>query len=391
MPKYTIEDARALAISKGGKFLSRYFRRANDKYWWACAENHEWMTRFTVVNSGCWCGICAIDKTRGALRDNFLKYTIEDVRRIAEERSGVLISNEYRTTKDILEWKCKEGHNWKAEFASVRKGSWCPTCAGYSTERLVRRMFEFIFKLPFIKARPEWLKSPLSNQKLELDGYNETLKIAFEYDGSYHAERVEFFQNDLSNIRARDEAKTQQCIEKGITLVRIPHTIRQPNLYAYILSQLPSTSKPPDTLLSVPMSTFEVVSKSEEKINDIRAWLAEKFPGAELLSQAYTSSRTELDFKCAAGHAVCQSWSELCKGNNICKMCAKTKKTQTIHLETVSRIDQYLSTHGYHPLDPTGYSGSHKKMTVKCRHCQTDRSVTWANLQNYDKRMCCSD
>lgn len=389
MPKYTIEDARALAISKGGKFISNSFRLVSDKYVFQCSKGHQWTTTFHVVNSlGCWCPKCAVEKSMGA-GNKTCKYTIEDAKRVAIERGGLLLSTEYRSVSDILSWQCKENHVWQAAFRNVHKNTWCPTCAGCSTERLVRRMFEFIFKQPFIKARPEWLKSPLSNQKLELDGYNENLKIAFEYDGIHHYEEVQFNKSSLSDIQSRDVAKTALCIEKGIILIRIPYTIKQPNLYAYILSQLPSI--PPDTPTSVPISTFEVVSKSEEKINDIRAWLAEKFPGAELLSRAYMSSRTELDFKCAAGHDIHRSWSDLCKGNHLCRSCGNIQKAQAIHLETISRINQYLASHGYHPLDQSTYNGSHKKMTVKCRHCQTDRSVTWANLQNYDKRMCCSD
>lgn len=388
MGRYTIEDARALAISKGGKFLSESFNRANDKYDWECSENHRWSTQFTIIKSmGCWCPTCAILASKGS-RDTKLKYTIEDVRRVASDRGGCLLSTSYRSVSENLSWQCKEGHIWKAAFRNVREKTWCPSCCGHSTERLVRRMFEFIFKEPFLKARPAWLISPLSNQRLELDGYNESLKIAFEYDGLFHYEQTEFIQSDLAKVQARDLAKSAQCAEKGILLVRIPYTVKQPDMYAYILSHLPSI--PPNTPQSVPMSTFEVVGKSEEKLNDIRAWLKTKFPGAELLSKAYTSSRAKLDFRCAAGHLLHQSWAELCKGNNICKKCGMLNKIQTKHQETIARINRYLASHGYVALDETTYNGSHNKMTVTCRHCQTDRKVTWANLQNYDKRMCCS-
>jgi hypothetical protein len=55
--------------------------------------------------------------------------TIDEAKRIAEEREGSCLSESIENSKDKLEWKCKFGHVWKALFSNVKRGSWCDKCA----------------------------------------------------------------------------------------------------------------------------------------------------------------------------------------------------------------------------------------------------------------------
>jgi hypothetical protein len=58
------------------------------------------------------------------------KYTIEDMQKLAEERGGKCLSEEYDGVSSKLEWQCKYGHTWKALPSNVMRGTWCPYCAG---------------------------------------------------------------------------------------------------------------------------------------------------------------------------------------------------------------------------------------------------------------------
>ncbi len=58
------------------------------------------------------------------------KVTIEEIQEIAMERDGKCLSDTYVNYKMKLLWECKEGHQWKAPPNNVKRGRWCPHCAG---------------------------------------------------------------------------------------------------------------------------------------------------------------------------------------------------------------------------------------------------------------------
>lgn len=83
-------------------------------------------------------------------------------------------------------------------------------------EEFVRETFETIFNKKFIKVRPDWLKSPKTKLNLELDGYCEELKIAFEYNGPHHYDPNYIYYHE--SVVWKDKFKKRRCKELGITL-----------------------------------------------------------------------------------------------------------------------------------------------------------------------------
>ena len=71
-------------------------------------------------------------------------------------------------------------------------------------ETRCRIILENLFKSPFISIRPDFLKYPKTGKNLELDMYNEDLKLALEYDGVHHRKFTEFFQLQISVIKERE-------------------------------------------------------------------------------------------------------------------------------------------------------------------------------------------
>ena len=49
---------------------------------------------------------------------------------LARERGGCCLSSLYRNAATALLWQCTAGHQWNAVPWSIRKGTWCPDCAG---------------------------------------------------------------------------------------------------------------------------------------------------------------------------------------------------------------------------------------------------------------------
>ena len=64
---------------------------------------------------------------------------------------------------------------------------------------------------------------------MELDGYNEKLAIAFEYQGRQHYEHIKYFhgtsQRKLSSRLTDDEIKRRECQVRGIRLIEIPFSV----------------------------------------------------------------------------------------------------------------------------------------------------------------------
>jgi len=119
LKKLTIEEMRGLAESRGGKCLSSEYVNAHTKLKWQCKEGHVWEARPYDIKQGRWCPRCAR-----------VKLTIKDLQEIAESRGGKCLSPEYVNVQTKLKWQCKEGHVWETRPVNIRKGHWCIQCAG---------------------------------------------------------------------------------------------------------------------------------------------------------------------------------------------------------------------------------------------------------------------
>ena len=49
---------------------------------------------------------------------------------LAAERGGKCLSEKYVSASSKLTWECAEGHVWEAASHVVKRGRWCPQCAG---------------------------------------------------------------------------------------------------------------------------------------------------------------------------------------------------------------------------------------------------------------------
>lgn len=126
-------------------------------------------------------------------------------------------------------------------------------------EEMCRLVLEEIYQLPFPKMHPEFLRndrinrnisadiaeesiSPrLTKRKLELDGYNEELGIAFECNGKFHYKPHAFTlsQKEHKYQLWKDHFKAQQCNRHDVYLISIPYTINKRDIPSFIKSRLP--------------------------------------------------------------------------------------------------------------------------------------------------------
>lgn len=105
-----------------------------------------------------------------------------------------------------------------------------------------RAFLERYFNKSFPKSRPNFMVNQVTGSKynLELDCYNESLRLAVEYNGAQHYNYIPFFHKNKEafyNQKYRDELKRIKCKELGITLIEIPYT-EEKRLEQYLKQQL---------------------------------------------------------------------------------------------------------------------------------------------------------
>ena len=54
--------------------------------------------------------------------------TLGDAKRLAAERGGKCLSNEYINNATNMKWQCEKGHVWCTIYRNIRAGYWCPGC-----------------------------------------------------------------------------------------------------------------------------------------------------------------------------------------------------------------------------------------------------------------------
>jgi hypothetical protein len=108
-------------------------------------------------------------------------------------------------------------------------------------ELICKGVMEKIFKRPFTKVRPDFLHNQVTGKCLELDIFNEDLRLAVEYSGQQHYKYTPYFHKSYEaflNQRYRDEMKKAKCEEAGIKLIEVPYTVTHDKIESFILKRL---------------------------------------------------------------------------------------------------------------------------------------------------------
>jgi hypothetical protein len=132
-----IEHIKVLAEEKGGKCLSESYSNNKINLEWQCKNGHTWKTTVRSIKKGAWCPTCKKDElvNNRSLREQTKKRGItnkerlEKLKRIAIEKKGECLSDEYIKSSVKLDWKCEKGHIFHTSADLILKGRWCPHCA----------------------------------------------------------------------------------------------------------------------------------------------------------------------------------------------------------------------------------------------------------------------
>jgi hypothetical protein len=112
-----------------------------------------------------------------------------------------------------------------------------------SGERECRRVLQKIFNKPFKNQRPNFLQNPVTGGRfnLELDCYEESLKLAVEYNGQQHYKYIPYFHKNKEafyNQMYRDDMKRRICRENRVNLIEVPNTVKVGDIEGFIHQKL---------------------------------------------------------------------------------------------------------------------------------------------------------
>jgi len=173
------------------------------KIWWRCERNHEWIASVNDRNNGSGCPYCSGNKV---CVDNCLSTTNPEI-----SKEWNLVRNMGLTPDKVTPyankkvwWKCKNGHEWKAQISNRSNGSGCPKCSGCGISDTEVRVFTEL---------EEFFGGVLHSERIEgkeVDVFIPDIKTGIEVDG-YHWHR---------NGEKRDLAKTEFLKSRGVKVVR---------------------------------------------------------------------------------------------------------------------------------------------------------------------------
>jgi hypothetical protein len=191
----------------------------NDKYKWQCkAANH--ITHFGIGSLKNGCKICYDDKRITSFQD------INKWLGLNETTITLLPNQTWKGTHRNYEFHCSIcNKNFLRSYYSIVNGSLCPSQSRSYSELVVQFFLEKLLGIEFICNKKYNFLINSNGEKMELDGYNEEHKIAFEHHGVQHYKESSKFHNQTNTLAKRkddDELKGQQCVASNIKLIVIP-------------------------------------------------------------------------------------------------------------------------------------------------------------------------
>lgn len=402
--RLTINDFRVAAEKNGWELLSNKYKGIPEKLRFRCNKCGNVFFKLSSYLRGKRkvknCPKCDPTKLK----------TIEEIKLKAEKRGFVCLSDEYHGIEQKILWQCKYNHQWIASPNDVfNNNSGCTECKRFKTEAKVKFALENYFEG---KKFPK--KSKIKTNfgfDLELDGYNQELNIAFEYNGIQHYKYTPNFHrngiSDFENQKVRDQKKIEYCKLKNIHLIIIPYTaISNSEIADFIINALPNNVvKDKDRLNNI----LENYGRDSDELTPIREKL--ESINMTLLSKNYTGvSDKNLLIKCLkCDHEYLTSHYRI-KRMVTCRNCSENK---TFTIEDLKKIasdnsiilisKEYIpqqkvqwKCHEGHIWDalPTSIKGTKTKKGTNCPTCFGKHKTTIEEVNFLAKsrgHVCCSE
>ena len=186
---------------------------------------------------------------------------------------------------------------------------------------------EKIFNVNSNKVRPSWLRNK-AGYVLELDGYNESLKLAFEHQGIQHYSLKTNQRFVKANLILNDKEKAEICKKNGISIIYIPEVFtdtKLKDLIPFLLNQITKLKiQFPHEAQNIELDPKEVYTYTKTKEVEARERRALELlqnHGANVINIFRVNSGVKLKVVCANNHILTSNISSILNGI-ICRKCS---------------------------------------------------------------------
>lgn len=149
---------------------------------------------------------------------------LTELKSIIRQKGGIIITPDQEIGKTPISIRCKCKYVFNMKPEDIITGKYCYACHDNTLETLTRQIIQEITKKTFVKTKPLWLINDRGNQ-MEIDMYNDELKLGIEYDGKQH-DKLTYYsktQDKLNHRMEDDQLKRKLCRVNGVTLICVPH------------------------------------------------------------------------------------------------------------------------------------------------------------------------
>ena len=301
-PKEYLKIMQDIAEKNGGKLISTEWKGVSYKYKFSFHNGIIFEKLYRNLIRG-WPKSELVIKRRKKMTSN---EKLQEIATILQKSGHKLMSTEWVGKDNGLDVKLSNGENIYITPRKILKGYfYSRKDKGLITEPIFKQAFEYLFGYPFIKTNKILIIKENNNKKyLELDGYCDELKIAFEYQGHSAHWNVKNFRYE--STYKRDILKNELCSKLGIVLIQIPMIKESEdkwnskkiieNLIPLIQKKfIEEKRKIPEFSISDFKINFDVINHSRDMLNRLED-LAKKNK-AELLSTEWKGSKVKYLFK----------------------------------------------------------------------------------------------
>ncbi len=310
---YSTEQVRRALKEMGITLISEYSNSQKPirVRFEACV--HEVTSTWNQLQGGGGCPQCAPNA----------RFTDEDYLDAEQKHGGKLLEMARNGSLPSL-WQCCLGHVFHRPLLSIRNlGTFCTDCSGSYAEMLCRTIVERLFGETFRRARIQGMTSS-KGVPLELDIYNEELKLAVEHNGAHHYEPQENW-NGVEGFRLQqlnDRTRRSFCRTNGILLIEVRELGKRTTveeMREQIHAALLQDERPiPRGFSGVDLTNLPVVSESEVYWREV----GEKAHtmGLEILTKVFLGADKPLSVRCLHGHVTPKTPRSILQGRQ-CDEC----------------------------------------------------------------------